>query len=219
MPLRSEPVELGEIARAVAAEFELRARERATHDRRRPRRGAVLGAAATRTRVARVVRILIDNALRYGPRGRAGEVEARRRGRRGAASRSPTAAPGIPPEERERIFERFHRGSAAGAESGFGLGLAIGRELAAPDGRRARRSRTTERGARFALTLRAARSSPSTVARHRDSDRAAGYGLGRLDRGRPRAPGAGRWRALWGHSSVRSRTSDVHGACQRLSVR
>ena len=38
--------------------------------------------------------------------------------------------PGVPDEEREHIFERFHRGKATSAESGFGLGLAIGRELA-----------------------------------------------------------------------------------------
>ena len=38
--------------------------------------------------------------------------------------------PGVLPEERERIFERFQRGSVTGGEGGFGLGLAIGRELA-----------------------------------------------------------------------------------------
>src|SRR6202041_485030 len=38
--------------------------------------------------------------------------------------------PGVPPSERELIFERFQRGSATGGRSGFGLGLAIGRELA-----------------------------------------------------------------------------------------
>ena len=38
--------------------------------------------------------------------------------------------PGVPDEEREHIFERFHRGKATSVESGFGLGLAIGRELA-----------------------------------------------------------------------------------------
>jgi signal transduction histidine kinase len=40
------------------------------------------------------------------------------------------AGPGVPGEERERIFERFQRGSSTGGEEGFGLGLAIGRELA-----------------------------------------------------------------------------------------
>jgi signal transduction histidine kinase len=37
----------------------------------------------------------------------------------------------VPVDERERIFERFERGSANGGAAGFGLGLAIGRELAA----------------------------------------------------------------------------------------
>ncbi len=38
--------------------------------------------------------------------------------------------PGVPEDEREHVFERFHRGKATSVESGFGLGLAIGRELA-----------------------------------------------------------------------------------------
>lgn len=37
--------------------------------------------------------------------------------------------PGVPAGDRERIFERFARGDAAQAP-GFGLGLAIARELA-----------------------------------------------------------------------------------------
>jgi two-component system sensor histidine kinase TctE len=37
--------------------------------------------------------------------------------------------PGIPPDERERVFERFHRVLGSGAE-GCGLGLAIVREIA-----------------------------------------------------------------------------------------
>jgi signal transduction histidine kinase len=38
--------------------------------------------------------------------------------------------PGVPAEERELIFERFKRGASAAGKAGFGLGLAIGRELA-----------------------------------------------------------------------------------------
>jgi two-component system sensor histidine kinase TctE len=37
--------------------------------------------------------------------------------------------PGIPEAERERVFERFHRGEGAEGE-GTGLGLAIVREIA-----------------------------------------------------------------------------------------
>jgi signal transduction histidine kinase len=38
--------------------------------------------------------------------------------------------PGVPPEERELIFERFERGRSVENATGFGLGLAIGRGLA-----------------------------------------------------------------------------------------
>jgi signal transduction histidine kinase len=59
--------------------------------------------------------------------------------------------PGISPDERARIFERFERGADA-SEGGFGLGLAIGRELA----RRMDGDLTLEGeppGARFVLSL------------------------------------------------------------------
>jgi signal transduction histidine kinase len=38
--------------------------------------------------------------------------------------------PGIAAEERSIIFERFQRGRDISGQAGFGLGLAIGRELA-----------------------------------------------------------------------------------------
>jgi signal transduction histidine kinase len=128
VPLRSEPVELGEIVRAVAAEFALRAEKRDTA------LNVVLPAAACwgsgdPDAIARVVRILVDNALRYGPPGEPVRIEARAALGRAMITVADTG-PGIAPEEREHIFERFHRGSRAGSSGGFGLGLAIGRELA-----------------------------------------------------------------------------------------
>jgi len=66
--------------------------------------------------------------------------------------------PGIPSEERDRIFERFHRGSKAGSSGGFGLGLAIGRELARRMSGELDVEETDGDGTRFALTLRTARS-------------------------------------------------------------
>jgi signal transduction histidine kinase len=38
--------------------------------------------------------------------------------------------PGVPAAERQEIFQRFRRGSRGSTHGGFGLGLAIGRELA-----------------------------------------------------------------------------------------
>jgi signal transduction histidine kinase len=156
VPLRSEPVELGEIVRAVAAEFELRARERSTTV------DVILPDASCWGRgdpdaVARVVRILLDNALRYGPRGAPVSVEAHSTS---GEARITVAdqGPGIPLEERDRIFERFHRGGAAASSGGFGLGLAIGRELARRMGGELKVDGDGSDGTRFALTLRTARS-------------------------------------------------------------
>jgi signal transduction histidine kinase len=158
VPLRSEPVELGEIARAVAAEFELRARERDLALEVVPPDGPCWGRGDPDA-VARVVRILLDNALRYGPPGEPVRILA-------ACDTGHVTldvidrGPGIPPEEREHIFERFHRGAAASSEGGFGLGLAIGRELARRMGGDLMLADGYVRGARFVLTLRAATPSP-----------------------------------------------------------
>jgi signal transduction histidine kinase len=156
VPLRSEPVELGEIVRAVAAEFELRARERSTTV------DVILPEASCWGRgdpdaVARVVRILLDNALRYGPRSAPVSVEAHSGGGEARITVADQGA-GIPPEERDRIFERFHRGGAAASSGGFGLGLAIGRELARRMGGELEVDGDGSDGTRFALTLRTARS-------------------------------------------------------------
>jgi signal transduction histidine kinase len=126
--LRSEPVELGELARAVGAEFALRAAEREVPIEVVPP-PEPSWAKADPAACARVVRILIDNALRYAPKGEPIVVITERLGNRIVVEVA-DRGPGVPEDERERIFERFHRGRAAGAESGFGLGLAIGRELA-----------------------------------------------------------------------------------------
>jgi signal transduction histidine kinase len=168
VPLRSEPVELGEIVRAVAAEFELRARERSTTVE------VILPEASCWGRgdpdaVARVVRILLDNALRYGPRGAPVSVEAHSGGGHARITVADRGA-GIPPEERGRIFERFHRGSRAGSSGGFGLGLAIGRELARRMGGELDVDGEGGAGTRFALTLRTARS-PADEPPRADRDR------------------------------------------------
>ena len=149
--LRSEPVELGELARAVAAEFDLRAHELNVELRVLPPAEGCWGRGDPDA-VARVVRILLDNALRYGPHGQV--ITVTTTCREGSAGVSVTDhGPGIPAEEREHVFERFHRGRAAGPESGFGLGLAIGRELAERMGGRLELADREPPGACFVLTL------------------------------------------------------------------
>jgi signal transduction histidine kinase len=125
--LRSEPVELGELSRAVLAEFELGTEERGIISTLDDSVGQVW-ARGDPGSIARIVRILLDNAVRVSPQG--GEVTVQLRNGDNASLTVHDEGPGVPPEERELIFERFQRGSLASGTAGFGLGLAIGRELA-----------------------------------------------------------------------------------------
>ena len=149
--LRFEPVELGEVARAVAAEYALQAYERRTLLEVLPPRGPCW-ALGDPDAVARVARILLDNALRYTPPSTAVRVATGYAGE-GATLAVVDDGPGVPREEREAIFERFRRGAATRGEGGFGLGLAIGRELAERLDGSLRLEATRGRGARFVLTL------------------------------------------------------------------
>jgi len=75
-----------------------------------------------------LVRNLADNAVRYAPPG--GRVALQVLGAEdGVTVQVDDAGPGIPPAERERVFDRFYR-RAAGGEGGTGLGLAIVRRVA-----------------------------------------------------------------------------------------
>jgi signal transduction histidine kinase len=60
--------------------------------------------------------------------------------------------PGIPPQDRQRIFERFWRGKAAPAH-GAGLGLAIVAEIMKAHGGRAEVSAGAGGGALFTLAF------------------------------------------------------------------
>jgi signal transduction histidine kinase len=151
VPLRSEPVELGELTRAVAAEFDLRASEARVAIEVPAPLGPVW-ASGDPGAVARVVRILLDNALRYSPPGGTIVVAAAYHGEQ-AGIEVADRGPGVPAEDRERIFERFERGTSASSAGGFGLGLAIGRELAARMGGALELADGEELGARFVLTL------------------------------------------------------------------
>ena len=148
--LRSEPIELGELGRAVLAEFEL-----ASHDREvdvdARRDGPDVGARGSGQRRTHPP----DPARQRAARGAARQRRARSSCR---TRRQPTLivtdqGPGVAPEERALIFERFKRGRETGGEAGFGLGLAIGRELAQRMGGSLELLDRPAPGATFRLTL------------------------------------------------------------------
>ena len=75
----------------------------------------------------RLTHNLLSNACRYGN----GLVRIRlaREGERICLSVEDNG-PGIPPEEREKIFDRFYRGDASRSGEGTGLGLAMVKKIA-----------------------------------------------------------------------------------------
>ena len=148
VPLQSEPVELREIADAVAAERrdDFGAENRAVDVTGAP---GPIHAVADADAVSRILRILLDNARAYGE-GRV-ELEIRRNGSQ-VLMLVDDEGPGLSETEREDVFSRFVRGSAGASRPGFGLGLAIARGLArAMNGDLA--AVAAAEGARFELRL------------------------------------------------------------------
>jgi signal transduction histidine kinase len=117
-------LDLAELARTTSARWQPDADEH----RVRLRYVASPGpepAWGARSDVERALDALIENALRYAPAGSAVEVAAR-----SAGIEVRDRGPGVADDERELVFERFHRGRAGRAgPSGSGLGLSIAQEL------------------------------------------------------------------------------------------
>ncbi|HEY0838885.1 MAG TPA: ATP-binding protein, partial [Vulgatibacter sp.] len=72
--------------------------------------------------VAILLRNLVDNAVRYTPRGETIDISVRAEGDR-VVLRVADSGPGLAPDERSRILERFRRGRASGEGSGIGLSI------------------------------------------------------------------------------------------------
>lgn len=106
---------------------------------------------------------LLDNAAKYGAAGGEVTVELAPRPARstgsgqtgGAVVRVLDRGPGVPPEHRERIFEKFHRvdDTLTAEKAGAGLGLSIARQLARGLGGELRHLPREGGGAGFILEL------------------------------------------------------------------
>ncbi len=129
-PLLRSRFDLGDLLRAVVAERLPAARLRGIDLRGLAQ--AVLPIDADRHQIEILLRNLVDNALLYG--GAAGPVEVIGEALPGLLRlRVIDRGPGIAPDDRVRVFDRFWRGSLdAGGEEiqGSGLGLSIVRAVA-----------------------------------------------------------------------------------------
>ncbi|WP_051914759.1 sensor histidine kinase [Thermorudis peleae] len=79
-------------------------------------------------RISQVLANLLDNALKFTPAGGQVTVRVARDGDAVLVTVSDTG-PGIPPEDLDRVFERFYKSDRARSSSGSGLGLAIVKHL------------------------------------------------------------------------------------------
>lgn len=143
-----EPVELGDIARRVSGLLALKA---ADHQITliSPDEDIKCVVVGEFRRVLQIVLNLVGNAIRYSPGGTQIRIAI-----------NPTAAtisvedegPGIPEEDRERVFTKFERLGRSG-DGGSGLGLYISRKLARAMGGELLIETGSAGGARFTLSL------------------------------------------------------------------
>jgi signal transduction histidine kinase len=126
---RLEVLDLAAVVRNVAQQYEGEAGANG-HTIEVASRQGPLPVDADREALQRVVRNLLENAVKYSPKADTVWVETDRDGHN-AVLRVRDQGIGIPAEEKKRIFEKFVRGDAAkqAAIPGTGIGLAMVQEI------------------------------------------------------------------------------------------
>jgi heavy metal sensor kinase len=151
LPLRMEPLRLDELAGYQLEAFALRAEEAGVGlELNAPSPAPILGDERW---IHQLMSNLLDNALKYTPRGGRIRMEVRPMGD-GVRLAVQDTGPGIPPEDLERIFERFYRCDASRSHAsapGSGLGLAIAAWIAQAHRASLRASNPPGGGAQFEL--------------------------------------------------------------------
>jgi len=107
---------------------------------------------------------LLSNACAYTPAPGTVTLRASRGAQNSVTIEVQDTGKGIPPDEQDRVFDRFYRGSGMLEGEGFGLGLSIAKRMVnVMGGRIGLRSEPGE-GSTFWVRLRAAKPTPTPVA-------------------------------------------------------
>jgi two-component system, OmpR family, sensor kinase len=155
----AEPIRLSDAAEAALERWEATAEDSGHRLDARGTGDPVV--PATDADLSVVLDNLVENALSYSPPGTGVTIEW------GADSSAGWLAvldegPGVAPEERERVFERFYRGEASrGGAPGTGLGLAVVEAMARRWEGSVRLEDRAEGGTRMELRLPLAAAEPS----------------------------------------------------------
>ncbi|WES64157.1 HAMP domain-containing sensor histidine kinase [Microbacter sp. GSS18] len=123
-------------------------------------------AAMASVTLTRLCIALVDNAVQHSPDGASVRVRVERADGR-VLLRVEDEGPGIEDDQRELIFERFARSGESGRRRGFGLGLALVRDVADRHGGAVSVERTSPAGTTFLLELPAEDATPKRRRRSR----------------------------------------------------
>jgi signal transduction histidine kinase len=150
------PLHLDDIAADAAASFEQPAAAAGVRLEVDPQPTPTIGDPA---RLRQLVMILVDNAIRHSPRDATVRVVVRPAASGAATLAIEDAGPGVAPEDRQRVFDRFWRAPGAPV-GGTGLGLAIAKWIAEHHDGTISVDRSDAGGARFEVRLAAGHPAP-----------------------------------------------------------
>ena len=173
-PPGNEPVDLAAMAETCADRFGAAGRLPEHHPVGRAVGEPGISITAPPEWIDRLAGVLVDNACRYAGTGGTVRIVVSSTAT-GAAIAVEDSGPGIPPEERDRLFDRFHRATDVG--SGTGLGLAIADSIVRSTGGRWLVAESTLGGALMAVSWHRSHGrdsgpgAPSDETRHRPEER------------------------------------------------
>lgn len=156
--LRLERCDAKELVEAAHASAQARAEAAGVTLRVTGERG--LSLPADRERVLQVLGELLENALKFSPPAGAVEVDAHQRGSV-VRFRVSDEGPGVPREDRERLFRRFEQldGSSAREHGGVGIGLSLAKSIVETHGGKIGFDERPQGGSEFWFELALERSS------------------------------------------------------------
>lgn len=149
--MRQEDMDLAELLEHVSEVFALRSEE--TGVALHVQQPGQLPVRGDFDRLEQVLNNLLDNAFRHTPQGGAVRVTARPVQHGYVQVTVSDTGKGIPPEDVPHLFERFYRAANGRNMRGYGLGLAITREIVRSHGGDIWATSEQGRGTSFVFTL------------------------------------------------------------------
>jgi two-component system sensor histidine kinase KdpD len=111
---------------------------------------------------------LLENAVKYTPRGSTIEIQATVNAQAATISVM-DEGPGLPPGDEQRVFNKFYRGEGRSKTHGVGLGLSICRAIVEAHGGRIWAEARAPKGTSFVFTLPIQGNPPAIVQEMSDS--------------------------------------------------